>query len=288
MPGNKAPWPAGWAPPPPSDDGVRYAPSESRDPTLSYPEGGFGVLESERPGNYWFDHRAREITALLQRLDVSTLWDVGAGVGTLGARLSEVGLDVVAVEPSPVGAHACARAGLPTMCGRLEDLRLPDACLDAIGLFDVIEHIPDPLPVLVEAHRVLKPNGLVVATVPAMQWLWGDEDDYAGHIRRYRAGTLTSLAATAGFATIDCRYLFSMLVPPALVVRAIPYRLHIRLSSEKVERRLRRQLSTQARGTALIGKALGLESRLSERVRLPFGTSLLAAWRKTHAPATGA
>lgn len=41
-----------------------------------------------------------------------------------------------------------------------------DASFDTVVSMDVVEHVPDPLPWLREALRVLKPNGLLFLTTP--------------------------------------------------------------------------------------------------------------------------
>lgn len=50
---------------------------------------------------------------------------------------------------------------------RLEDMQcMPEASLDVVNLYGVIEHLPDPGAVLAELARVLKPGGTVIALVP--------------------------------------------------------------------------------------------------------------------------
>jgi SAM-dependent methyltransferase len=53
----------------------------------------------------------------------------------------------------------------------------PDARFDLISMFDVLEHIPDPVPHLREIRKRLRPGGLVVAKVPHVRfylywWRW--------------------------------------------------------------------------------------------------------------------
>ena len=46
------------------------------------------------------------------------------------------------------------------------ELPLADSCTDAVLLLDVIEHDAEPERVLAEAHRVLRPGGTIIVSVP--------------------------------------------------------------------------------------------------------------------------
>ena len=114
------------------------------------------------------------------------------------------------VEPAANIAAAARAQGLQVHTGLLADIRLPSASFDAITLFEVIEHLKEPLALLRECQRVLKPGGLLVLstgntaswTVAAMQERW----DYfhiakdGGHISFYNPRSLALLAMRAGFA----------------------------------------------------------------------------------------
>ncbi|MGD9124440.1 MAG: class I SAM-dependent methyltransferase, partial [Desulfarculaceae bacterium] len=50
--------------------------------------------------------------------------------------------------------------------GTIFDMNLEDAGFDLVTLWDVLEHTPDPLAVLAECRRVLKPGGLLVVNYP--------------------------------------------------------------------------------------------------------------------------
>ena len=45
-------------------------------------------------------------------------------------------------------------------------LPLPDRCADVLTLFDVLEHLDDPLQCLLESARVLRPEGLILGATP--------------------------------------------------------------------------------------------------------------------------
>ena len=70
---------------------------------------------------------------------------------------------------------------------------------DAVGAFDVLEHIEEDEDVLAQMFQALKPGGCVVLTVPQHPSLWSVNDVAAHHVRRYEVGELKRKLATAGF-----------------------------------------------------------------------------------------
>jgi SAM-dependent methyltransferase len=260
-------------------DGVRFA---GRRIDVDYPDGGLEALGLDGGSSYWFDHRAHEVVdSLRQTTGVRSIWDIGAGTGSMAKRLADAGYDVVAVEPLPDGARAIARlGGNAVFCGSLEQLQLPDASLGAIGLFDVIEHIGDPDPLIREARRVLEPGGVVAITVPALQSLWSDEDEAAGHHRRYRRDVLDGFMSGHGFERATSRYIFACLVLPAAVLRAIPYRLGRRRTADEVIAHDESQLAPSASVDRIMRSVLQLERTAATRVRLPVGLSLIGIYRR--------
>ena len=101
------------------------------------------------------------------------LLDVGAADGLLSRRLSELGWRVTAIEGDPALAQAGAR-----YCERMITLNLDreipvgEGPFDVIVYGDVLEHLVDPLRILVELDRTLAPGGFVVISVPNIAHLW--------------------------------------------------------------------------------------------------------------------
>jgi SAM-dependent methyltransferase len=268
----------GWTAPQEDEFGVRTcALDESQ---VSYPEGGLEVLGLDGGHGFWFDHRFDAVIDLLKQHAVTTLWDIGAGTGSMAVRLSQAGIDVVAVEPLRAGSEASARLGLASFCGTLDDLGLPNQCLPAIGMFDVLEHLEHPEQLLGEAHRVLQPDGILVVTVPALKSLWGDEDDVAGHYRRYRKPSLDVAISATGFHPLSSQYLFASLVPAAALLRALPYRAGRRKSESDVLANMKRQLNTPASVDRGMRWILRAEKAVSKAFPLPAGLSIAAAFRR--------
>ena len=65
---------------------------------------------------------------------------------------------------------------------------------DIVLAMDVLEHIQDDYSTLKEWKNTLKPNGLLLITVPAFQHLWSSHDIFLGHHRRYNKKDISDLA----------------------------------------------------------------------------------------------
>jgi SAM-dependent methyltransferase len=69
-------------------------------------------------------------------------------------------------------------AGDTDVAADLLALPFRDSVFDAVKATEVLEHVPDTPGALAECRRVLRPGGHLVATVPFMERLHGDPDDY--------------------------------------------------------------------------------------------------------------
>lgn len=84
---------------------------------------------------------------------------------------------------------------------RYDGRRLPfdDASFDHVLCVEVLEHVSEPLPFLIELRRVLKPSGTLVLTVPWSARVHHVPNDYH---RFTRFGLKTDLAL-AGFGDVS-------------------------------------------------------------------------------------
>jgi SAM-dependent methyltransferase len=75
-------------------------------------------------------------------------------------------------------------------------LPFDDAAFDGVVLKDLLEHVSEPVAVVKEVRRVLRPYGRVFASTPdAQRWVW---DDYT-HRRPFTRKSLRLLFADYGF-----------------------------------------------------------------------------------------
>jgi 2-polyprenyl-3-methyl-5-hydroxy-6-metoxy-1,4-benzoquinol methylase len=90
------------------------------------------------------------------------LLDVGAHVGVFVEVAGERGWEAAGLEPSRWAVQEGRRRGLTMHQGTLRDAELDAASYDAVTMWDVVEHLIDPMGDLVEAVRLLKPGGALL------------------------------------------------------------------------------------------------------------------------------
>jgi len=98
--------------------------------------------------------------------------DVGCGTGDYLPALLERNLDVWAVDAAPAMVqqvrerYGAKNPSLHLSEGDVERLPYPDGWFDAVLCIGVVEYLRDDRPSLSEIHRVLRPGGVAIITVP--------------------------------------------------------------------------------------------------------------------------
>jgi SAM-dependent methyltransferase len=119
--------------------------------------------------------------------------DVGCGSAWLAEHFERY----TGVDSSPEAVEAAAAGGRSVKLADADE-RLPfeDSSFDGVILSDVLEHVSDPVSVVAEVRRVLRPRGRVYASSPdAQRWVW---DDYT-HRRPFTRKAYRLLFEDRGF-----------------------------------------------------------------------------------------
>lgn len=190
----------------------------------SFRSSSFSKLAKVEAGSFWFRARNRLILWALKKYGHSAqnFLEIGCGTGYV--------LSGIAQELPYLRLFGCELygAGLPFAAQRTPQASFMqmDACdnpfvaeFDAIGAFDVLEHIPQDALALGQIHAALKPGGVLLLTVPQHAWLWSASDDYACHKRRYNKPGLHALLHEAGFDILRSTSFVSVLLPAMLASR---------------------------------------------------------------------
>ena len=149
-----------------------------------------------------------------------------------------------------------------------------EAALDVVVALDVIEHLDDDRLALREILRVLRPGGVLLATVPAYAFLWSSHDEALGHRRRYLRPQLRERVRSAGFEITLCSYIMGSILPIAIAVRLAERVRRRRGPAQSDYPSLPRPLND------LLARVVGLGGLLAPIVSLPFGLSIMVVARR--------
>ena len=192
-------------------------------------------LKAYYPDTYWFAPETtttsgleqtyrrlvlRDHLAFLRHLRGPIL-DVGCGGGLLLAMLRERGVQGIGIDFSHSAGRAASRQGIPVVCGALADAPFPSGTFQAITMFHVVEHVPDPGGCLAAAHTLLADDGRLIVQVPnAASWqarLLGKKwvgFDVPRHLYTFREPDIVRLLQRHGFKVVRRKH-FSLRDNPA-------------------------------------------------------------------------
>jgi SAM-dependent methyltransferase len=203
------------------------------------------------------------------------LIDCGCGTGFNLALLRPYG-EVYGFDLTAGGLMRARAMGRPLV--RADVTRVPFASntFDVATSFDVLQSIGDASAAMREMARIVRPGGVVVLSVAALEMLRGDHSEAWKEVHRYTRRTARRLVEEADLRVERMSFLFASLVPMMFAVRLVQ-----RLTRPFREHRADTDISVPAAPlNAALTSVVRAEAALARRVSMPIGSSLLVVARK--------
>ena len=176
-----------------------------------------------------FQRHLRPLEELMPPAPGRRLLDVGCHIGVFLEIAQERGWEAWGIEPSHWATREAQSRGLQVIEGTLDDAHLAGESFDVITLWDVIEHLTDPLRELKESHRILRKGGLIcihtmniespLARLMGSRWPWLMEM----HLYYFSPRTLGEMLRKAGFTVVKMVNQRRFLRLGYLATRIAPY-----------------------------------------------------------------
>jgi SAM-dependent methyltransferase len=225
--------------------------------------------------HFWMHWRFEALTRIIPKdFKWGRTLEIGCGTGVLRKQIETscncaiIGCDLnlnalqMAIEStSPLyfyNIHQCH-----------EELR---ESFSTIIMFDVLEHIKEPVNFFKSVSFHLTKGGKLIINVPALQFLYSSYDKVAGHLRRYNISNLENELRSAGFRVEHAAY-WGLSLIPLLMLRKFILRF---FREDKII-----QVGFQP-GSPWINRVLKSIMRIEYAIfpKPPAGTSLIVVARK--------
>jgi SAM-dependent methyltransferase len=205
------------------------------------------------------------------------LVDCGCGTGhnlqLLRPHGAAVGFDL-----SATGLVRARGGGAAVVRGDVTRVPLASGAFDVATSFDVLQCVEGDLDAIREMARILRPGGVVVITLAALEALRGDHSEVWQEVRRYTPASARRLVEAAGLTPVRVSFMFASLFPLMMSVRIV----------QRLTKRLGRTVRSDtdiavpiAPVNLLLTVLVSAEAALIRRVPMPIGSSLLVIARKT-------
>lgn len=223
---------------------------------------------------WWFVVRRRLINVLVDIYcleQTTTLLDYGCGSGSTLIGLDKEKIrEHIGYDRSNTALELLRRRGFRgTDQWQTVEKEGP---FGVVLICDVFEHVQDEHFVMARALSVLKPGGIVIATVPALNALWSGEDHVSHHLRRYTKRQFQTVFSGTRLERISY---FNFILLPFIYVNI------------KLRNFFKPATACESDITplwppinSLLKSIFLFETRLLPRLSMPIGASLFAVARK--------
>ena len=229
--------------------------------------------------HWWFKTKKKIVTSQISlyfakksKKNVNIL-DIGCGSGLMLNVLKEFGkVSGMDASNDAINFSRTLNAGIIKKGSLPKNVPFVKKSFDLILALDVIEHIEEDCEALNSINYLMKKNGILVLTVPALMSLWSKFDEVNHHKRRYRKSELTAKLKAANFQILRITYFNSFLFPMIYFYR----KANVFLKKEEVSD-LKMPSQTI---NFILEKIFLIESYFLSVVNFPIGVSIIAVVKK--------
>jgi len=227
--------------------------------------------------NWWFMSRRQLVFQLFKKLNFynnpPNILDIGCGSGANMEMLKPFG-KITGIDIFPESVNYVKSLGFKVLEADAQELPLPNNSFDLVLVMDLLEHVENDEKVISEIHRVLKPSGFCIVTVPAFNLMWSPSDKTLKHYRRYSKNKLKKLVKN--FIIKKIIYWNFFLFFPILLIRKFFDKYLVRKTII---------LGDIPNFPNIINKLLSLVLKLENKlikqgINLPFGVSIVCLLKK--------
>lgn len=219
-------------------------------------------------------------TWIERHLQPGRVLDAGGGSGFMSVKALRAGYDTTLVEPDDELVQFAEKriremgldASFQALHQPLEALTADSvSAMDNILCLDVLEHIDQPVSALQRLADLLRPDGTLIISVPALPFLYGKRDEAYGHYRRYTASMLREQVVQVPQLHIDRMQYWNLIGVP-------PYFVYEKIIQQPINDTLRQKEGNRL--MSAVRSFLTTWLQMETHLPLPVGLSLLAVVRK--------
>lgn len=271
-------------------DGIEcYAPVLALDNSGYHPD-ALTILAQLEANNFWYQSRNEILKNVFKKHiggKPANFLEVGCGNGLVLRALSDfknLSLTGADIYLSGVKFAQSQLPGVKFIQMDATDIPFSNE-FDAIGCFDVLEHIDEDMKVIHELAKALKPNGYLFITVPQYPFLWSEIDEIDRHKRRYTKSEISEKIKAAGLEILDVNCFIFLLFPVMAISRFLRKRKQKKYSTSATTRNEEDPQYPEIKIPGYLNRLFrfimkGDEWLIAKNVKLPFGGSILLIARK--------
>lgn len=231
------------------------------------------IYKNEK-GHWWYSTRRKIVHKLIRKYlpkkEGLKILDVGCGGGLLSQELQKYG-NVICIDPSAESVSFARERGVDAEKVSIIDYKRENE-YDCVIALDILEHCDDDSAAIKNIYNLLKPGGVAIIFVPALNCFWGYQDVVSHHRRRYTYNDLYNKFKDTGFKFLTQTYFNFFLSPVIFISRKL---------SNEIKTAQQSELKNNNFLFNAIGKIIfGLEYCLIPKIKFPFGVSLLGVYQK--------